>query len=488
MIEDITDKKTAEEALRASQERLRLAHQAAGIGTFERDVRTGRITWAEGLEPLYGLSPGSLDGKTPAFFKDLIHPADRERVAHLIQQALKTGQPTEGEWRAIWSDGSVHWIVSRWRVLTDDSGEPSRVVGVNMDVTARKLAEEALRESEEKFRSVFRDAGVGMVVVSPEGRFLAANSAFCDYLGFTEEDLLQKTVESVTFPEDWPAFSQKLREILTEGCGFQWFKKRCLHKSGRIVYTESSASVIRSRQGDPQYLVGQVLDITERKKAEEALAEMSRKLIAAQEQERARIARELHDDINQRLAILAIGLEQLQDNPAEVRSRVQELRKQTTEISNDVQTLSHELHSSKLEYLGMVAGMKSWCKEFAERQGMQIDFRHDVQVSLPPEIGLSLFRVLQEALNNAVKHSGVKRVEVQLREDSGEIHLTVADLGRGFDVETAMRGKGLGLISMRERVRLVNGTITIDSKPLRGSTIHVTLPLISQSDSARLAG
>jgi PAS domain S-box-containing protein len=160
MVADVTDQKLAEEALRVSEERRRLAQQAARIGTFERDVRTGCITWAEGLEPLYGLSPGSLDGKTPEFIKDLIHPSDRQRVAQLIQQALKTGQPTEGEWRAIWPDDSVHWIVSRWQVLMDDSGEPVRVVGVNLDITERKRAEEAINESEQRFRLVADTAPV----------------------------------------------------------------------------------------------------------------------------------------------------------------------------------------------------------------------------------------------------------------------------------------------------------------------------------------
>ena len=208
---------------------------------------------------------------------------------------------------------------------------------------------------------------------------------------------------------------------------------------------------------------------------------MNRRLIEAQEQERTRIGRELHDDINQRLAMLALELERLQDNPSEVRSRVQELRKQTTEISNDVQALSHELHSSKLEYLGAIRGMKSWCKEFGERQGIQIEFNSpEVKFSLPQEIGLCLFRVLQEALHNAAKHSGVKRIEVQLREDSGEIHLIISDLGRGFDLEAAIQGRGLGLTSMHERVRLVNGTIEIESKPMGGTTIHVRIPLRSE--------
>jgi signal transduction histidine kinase len=143
------------------------------------------------------------------------------------------------------------------------------------------------------------------------------------------------------------------------------------------------------------------------------------------------------------------------------------------------------LHSSKLEYLGVVAGIKSWCKEFGERQRVEIDFSNDVHSALPFEIGLSLFRVLQEALHNAIKHSGVKRIEVQLREESGEIHLTVSDSGRGFDVEAVKQGKGLGLTSMRERVRLVNGTIAIESKPMGGTTINVRVPLESEHVSER---
>jgi signal transduction histidine kinase len=229
-------------------------------------------------------------------------------------------------------------------------------------------------------------------------------------------------------------------------------------------------------------------DITRRKQIEEMLSGMTRKLIEAQEKERARIARELHDDINQRLAMLAVELEQLKEHPSEVESRVPELQKSMAELSNDVQAMSHDLHSSKLEYLGVVAGMKSWCKEFGERQKMQIDFSHDVRSTLSPELGLCLFRVLQEALHNATKHSGVKRVEVQLHEESGEIYLIIRDSGTGFDVDAAVQGKGLGFTSMRERVRLVNGTIAIDSKPMGGTTIHVRVPLESQRASQQKAG
>jgi signal transduction histidine kinase len=166
---------------------------------------------------------------------------------------------------------------------------------------------------------------------------------------------------------------------------------------------------------------------------------------------------------------------------------VQDLWQQTNEIALDVQALSHELHSAKLEYLGVVPGMRSWCREFAERQNIEITFRSDVSSALPFEIGVTLFRVVQEALHNAVKHSGVKSFVVQLLENSNQIHLIIRDSGKGFDLQAALQGKGLGLTSMRERVRLVNGTIVIDSKPMGGTSIDVCLPLHSKQYSQQPA-
>jgi PAS domain S-box-containing protein len=364
------------------------------------------------------------------------------------------------------------------------------MIGMISAVTERKRVEETLRQSEEKFRSVFRDAGVGMVIVSPEGRYLAANGTFCDYLGYTEKELLGKTVQSLTFAEDWPSFSQKLNEALTNEESFQSFEKRCLHKSGRIVCTESTASVIRSRDGNPQYIVGGVLDITKRKEAEEALANVSRKLIEAQEQERTRIGRELHDDIGQRLAMLAIEIQQLHEDPPslpEVHSRMGELHKRISEIAADTQSLSHELHSAKLQYLGLAAAMRGFCQEFGEQQKVEIDFKtHDLPSPLSPDTALCFFRVLQEALHNSAKHSGVQHFEVRLWGTSDEVHLTVVDSGAGFDREAAKKSRGLGLISMEERLKLVNGTFSIESQPERGTIVHVSVPLNSGGLSMRV--
>jgi PAS domain S-box-containing protein len=349
---DMTQRKLAEEALRVSEERLRMGQWAAHIGTFDLNFQTGADIWTPEMEALYGLPPGGFAG-TLAAFEDLVHPDDRGRIVALTREMVRTGQPAEEEWRAVWPDGSVHWIAGRAQVFMDESGKPSRMLGVNIDVT-------------------------------------------------------------------------------------------------------------------------------ERKQAEAALSGMTRKLVEAQEQERIRIARELHDDISQRLALLAIELDQLRekhaDLPTEVRDHMQGLQQMTADISSRVYSMSHELHSLTPDPSNLAKAMRGWCREFGKRQKMEIIFSCDDLPRVPQAVSLCLFRVLQEALHNSAKHSGVNRVAVQLAENSGEIHLTVSDAGKGCDLEAARQSQGLGLTSMQERVRLVGGTIEIDSKPLAGTAIHVSVP------------
>ena len=243
------------------------------------------------------------------------------------------------------------------------------------------------------------------------------------------------------------------------------------------------AAVVRERR----------VAVEELKKAHSELQEFMPRLIAAQEQEKQRIARELHDDVVQRLALLSLELEGVEEDipdvASELRTRIGTLQNETMHITDDVQLLSHELHSPKMDYLGIVEAAKNFCKEFGERQKVEIDFQsHDLPTGLPAELSLSLFRVLQEALRNAAKHSGVKRFEVRLWGSTGEIHLSISDRGAGFDTETAMKSTGLGLTSMRERLRLVHGELSINSQPKGGTTIHARVPFDSSSDSVRAAG
>jgi PAS domain S-box-containing protein len=342
------------------------------------------------------------------------------------------------------------------------------------DITDRKHVEEMLRESEERFRLVANTAPVMIWMSGLDKAPTYFSQLWQDFTGLSESEL-RNGLAGIVHPDDYP----KCHEVYCRGFDQrQTFRKECRLRrhDGQYRWVLDIGVPRFHKDGTFAGYIGSCIDVTESKQAEEAMSDMARMLLEAQEQERARIARELHDDIGQRLALLAIDLEQLKANPSEIEITARELRKRTIDISTDIQALSHDLHSSHLEYLGVIEGMKSWCKEFGERQGIQIDCRDYVRGTLPPEIGLCLFRVLQEALHNAAKHSGATQIEAQLHEDAGEIHLTVSDMGRGFDVDAVKLGKGLGLTSMRERVRLVNGTLEVQSTPMRGTTIHVRVP------------
>jgi signal transduction histidine kinase len=224
------------------------------------------------------------------------------------------------------------------------------------------------------------------------------------------------------------------------------------------------------------------VDVTDHKKAEEALFNLGGRLIEAQEQERRHIARELHDDISQKLAVLSIELQQLAlmltDSQPDLRKRVETLMNSTSEVTDDVHALSHRLHSAKLEAVGLLPTMKGFCRELAEQRDVHIDFTSSgIPDSVSPPVSLCLFRILQEALNNAVKHSGVRDFEARLERVADDLELTVRDRGVGFDPDVEMYKEGIGLISMKERASLVKGTVSIVSQPQGGTVITARCPL-----------
>lgn len=358
-----------------------------------------------------------------------------------------------------------------------------------------KKSEYVLRESEERLRMAIQagrmyafewDAVTDVIVRSPE----------CVHIFNWMDDPTHdsgKQFAARVHPDDRDTYATEGTTGLTPDSPTYQTSYRVLRPDGSVIWLEATGRAFFDGKGTMLRIVGMAVDATERKQAEEALASVSRRLIEAHEEERTWIARELHDDINQRIALLSVNLQCLkQDRAASASDRSRRMGQACeliSDLGNDVQALSHRLHSSKLEYLGLVAAAEGFCGELSDQQRVEINFHsEDIPKNLPQEIALCLFRVLQEALQNAVKHSGVRQFQVLLKAASNEIQLSVHDSGVGFDPERAMTQHGLGLTSMKERLKLVDGTVSIDSNLQSGTIICARVPLAPRTKYAGAGG
>ena len=356
----------------------------------------------------------------------------------------------------------------------------------------RRRSEAELRESEVRFRLVANTAPVLIWMSGPDRQCNYFNEPWLEFTGRPLEAELGNGWSEGVHPED------------LKNCLDTYTRAFDLRESFKMQYR------LRRHDGEYRWLlgigvprlnpdgifagyIGSCLDVTESKLAEEVLSGLGRRLIEAHEEERTWLARELHDDISQRIALLAVQFEQCYQDPpssgVEVIDHIRHVHQHLSELGKDVQALSHRLHSSKLEYLGIVSAASSFCRELSEQQNVEIEFNHaGIPRSLPKEVSLCLFRVLQEALQNGVKHSGERHFRVELRGTSREIQLTVNDIGVGFDQQVAIDRRGIGLVSMRERLNLVGGEFSINSKPGGGTTIRARVPLMVEAHRATAAG
>jgi PAS domain S-box-containing protein len=383
----------------------------------------------------------------------ILHPHDRDRVLNAWRESLVNGTPYKQEERHRSSDGTYRWFLCRGLPVTDAEGRIERWYGANTEIEDRKRAE-AVHE--------------GLV---------AERREIVSLLNHHVRNALQVLKFAQNFQPEMQKFATFVEDAVAR---IEWVLREI------TIYDQWNQG---SQSG--QSFGCNVVDITTRRDSEDSNStSINRKLIYAQEQERIRIARDLHDDVGQRIALIAIQLSQMiAISPPYLRDHVCQMQSDIEELAANLQHLSHELHSSTLEYLGLVAAMRRWCSEFGEKRKMKVDFHSSGMPNvLPPEISLCLFRVLQEALQNAAKHSGATHFEVQLGKDSHEIYLTVRDFGAGFDPEATGKGRGLGLTSMRERLALLNGYMFIESQPKHGTTINARVPFSSGADFARAAG
>lgn len=351
-----------------------------------------------------------------------------------------------------------------------------------VDVKQRKRVEEALQKTDEEFSLAFEAAHLGWWIWNEHTGHVIVSEGTRAVLDLPRAaEISLHTFLSAVYPDDRERVDETLRQSL-EKRTYYLVQYRVSGPGGAIHWVEARGRTYGGSNGVPLQILGVCMDITERKLAEEELRAVSGRLIEAQEQERTRIARELHDDICQRLALLGIELQKLKGEPGLSETRVHEMADQleqfTQEIAADLQALSHELHSSKLEILGIAAAMKSFCAEFARQHHLQIEFTSsNVPFSLSREVSVCLYRVLQEALHNAAKHSGAHSLFVDLKGEHGAVELTVRDTGIGFSLDTSAQGEGLGLVSMRERLNLVKGMFSIESAPGAGTTIRARAPV-----------
>lgn len=331
--------------------------------------------------------------------------------------------------------------------------------------------------SEERFTKVFHANPHPMCVTTlAEGKFIDVNEGFLKALGYQRQEIIGHTSLELGF---WPSPADrgKIVEALKHDRHVRNLETTIHRRDGESRVWLSSVEVIEL-DGQDCVLVASS-DITERKQADARLRDLSGRLIRAQEEERSRIARELHDNLNQQLALLSTELEQLVQHSsprAHLETKVRVLTKRVQEISSLVHHMSYQLHPSRLDYLGLVPALRALCRDVSEASGPKIDFREsNVPEGIPKDVALCLFRVAQESLRNAVRHSGAASVLCELCQRKGLLDLTITDSGTGFELEAARAKGGLGLVSMEERLRSVGGELVIRSRPLRGTQIEARI-------------
>ena len=340
----------------------------------------------------------------------------------------------------------------------------------------------------------FEHLAVNVALLTLDGRLLSANKQMCEEIGQAKRDLLGKSLNEFFLPEEsWTQYKRGLDQLIAGEISNYSTNMSAVGTAGQKVWVNMVFSLVRDEATNaPRSLTAVAKDITFLKRAEQDLRnaevardELSRRMMNAQEADRTSIARELHDDIGQSLAVLKIQMlragQPVSGNPQMMHASLKDLSVKLEKIINKVSRLSHDLHSSELELLGLAVAVKGHCRECSEQLGIPVDCSCDhLQEKLDGMIALAFLRVLQEAMHNAMKHSGAKSITVRLTCSDDSLRLEIRDDGAGFDVESARLAAGLGLISMRERIHLIGGVFEIWSSPGQGTRIAVRAPIVNE--------
>ena len=492
---DISERKRAEEDLKRLNAELALANErwdrvmrATNDGVWDWDLVHGTAYFSPQWKAMHGFDEQDRPESSEEWL-NRIHPGDRALVRGKLEAYWKQQGPGFcEEYRIRRMDGTWMWVLDRGTAIFDERGRAVRMVGAETDITWRKEVEEARRRREYEFRTLADNVPAFFSYVDQDRRYQFVNRRYetlfqrsaDQVVGSTMQELLGLDAYAKVQPHLDAAFGGQevsFEEQLTiPGSGERWFSARYVpdrdEKRGVIGLFILLADVTPLKRSE-----------TELREKERQLRDLSARLLGAQEEERQRVAQELHDDVTQRLAALAMDLRLVQRDaqgadPSSVL-RLQELGDSAERLAMDLQQVSHQLHPSILEHVGLEAAVREQLDEFAIRTGLKADIIvQQLLPAIPREQGLCLYRVLQESLRNVQKHAGATQVLVRLLRTSKGIGLCVHDDGRGFkEVEGATNRKGLGLTSMEERVRALKGMFRIKTKPGDGTEIHAWVPL-----------
>ena len=489
VIRDVSARRRAEDDLRKSEERLALAVAGAREGVWDMNLETGDVVYSSRWKQMLGYEDEEIEPHVSAWER-LVHPQDRRLAIEATNTLAHGGRDMfEAEFRLRHKNGHFVNVLSRgYPVRREPGGPVVRIVGTHLDLTERKQAEAALRESEERLRLAFIAAQEGVWDWNLETGAVVYSPRWIEMLGYDRSEIEPHVSawERLIHPDD-VGTAVRLSESLERGADTYEGEFRLRHKAGHYVHVLSRGFPIRREAGGPVVrIVGTHFDLTarkeaealaERQRAEQARTELLTRMVFAQEDERRRIAREMHDQFGEQLTTLARrieGLKEFAEREPGLVSLIESLEAVSREIDRDVNHLVWQLRPTALDDLGLRAALANYVKDWSERVRVHAELHSSglLDDRLPSETETTLYRIAQEALTNVARHSRATSVDVILERRGDQVVLIVEDNGVGFDPgRTSARRPGFGLLGMKERAALVGAALEIESEPGKGTTV-----------------
>jgi PAS domain S-box-containing protein len=479
---ELRERERVEADHRKMEERFQAVAWATNDAIWDWDMISDTHWWGEGMLRLFGYDPELLAGTSFSWWMDRVHPDDRDMILKSVEDATSRGDGAwSGEYRFRRANGTYALVFDRCQISRDESGRPVRMIGAIVDITEQHRAQQLLRESREQYRQLFENNPLPSWVYDVETlRILAVNAAAVLQYGYSREEWLGMTIEDYRPREDVRRLRDFLQSIRDVPEGIHQGPWRHRKKDGTILDVEIAFHAL-TYDGRPARLA-LVNDITERKQMEHVRSRLLNKIITAQEDERRRIARELHDEVGQSLTALLVGLRAMEQTMRRSPSDDQTvgLSKIAERTLNDVQRLAMGLRPSVLDDVGLEAALIRYVEDFSRIHGIETDVKMSSGRRLPYHVETTLYRLVQEALTNVAKHAGAQHASVLVVNMVESVQVIIEDDGQGFDLESMLKKqpiRHLGLHGMRERVALLEGDMTIESKPGGGTTISVVIPV-----------